>query len=587
MLRSSFTVRILASALLASSALAIPPGCGARSSLSSPAPVPSNVFCGRASYNGGFAGLSIYVLLDQSASMADDGKWDSVTAAIGSFAGSPEAAGIGMGMQFFPLGDSCSDTTYATPAAPIQLLPTNAAVIQAALAAHQPHGDTPTVPALRGAIEYARASMIADPTREVLVVLATDGDPDDCSSDVQGVAAVAAAGVSGQPQVLTAVIGIENADTTALDTMASAGGLGAPIPVGSGTGAAQQFVDALRTLRDNAVSCRYAVPPTPGASPVQTDIAVSTTTAPGAKPAEIKLVAGLPGCAAGGFYVDDPEAPAAVTLCPDTCQAVHEASGSTVEVSAGCGAGSPPPGTPVAGDGGTCDSTVDFQCVPECGSTVPAVEPECIASNWVCGAGLVSTATCSECLPVPHGCCKADGSIADGSCIDGTWQCPPGAQLFGTGTCKPPAACAATLPCALTDYCKVPDASCGKGSLAGSCQTIPASCSGGGPPVCGCDGQTHASACAASLAGVDVSASGACAAPAGTFPCGPLFCQISGEVCRKVPSSPPAYACVTAPPGCPTGCNCDLCPTCPTKMCADVCTQDPSTGGAILTCEQI
>ena len=153
-----------------------------------------------------------------------DGKWDSVTAAIAAFVEDPRAAGIGMGMQFFPIGTSCSDTVYATPAAPIQLLPSNAAAIKASLAAHTPDGNTPTVPALRGAIEYARASMIGDPTREVLVVLATDGDPDVCSSDVPDVAAVAADGLSTHPQVLTAVIGIENADATALAVMAAAGG---------------------------------------------------------------------------------------------------------------------------------------------------------------------------------------------------------------------------------------------------------------------------------------------------------------------------------------------------------------------------
>ena len=337
--------------------------------------------------------------------------------------------------------------------------------------------------------------MVADPTRQVLVVLATDGDPDVCSSDVAGVAAVAADGVSGQPQVLTAVIGIENADAAALAAMAAAGGAGAPIPIGSGTGAAQQFVNALRNIRDQAVSCRYAVPPTLGASPVETDLAVSTLAGPGAEPTPIRLVAGLSACAAGGFYVDDPMAPTTVILCPATCQTAHAAGGSTVTVSAGCGAGSPPPGMPLPGDGGICNGAVDFQCVPQCGSTVPAVEPVCAGGNWVCATGLVSVEGCTVCPPVPHGCCKADGSLADGSCIDGAWQCPPGAQLFGTGTCKPPTGCAATLPCALSAFCKVPDASCGTGSLTGSCQPIPTSCPPGGPPVCGCDGlEVHASA---------------------------------------------------------------------------------------------
>ena len=58
------------------------------------------------------------------------------------------------------------------------------------------------------------------------------------------------------------------------------------------------------------------------------------------------------------------------------------------------------------------------------------------------------------------------------------------------------------------------------------------------------------------------------------------------EVCRQVPTSPPAYACVARPAGCADGCNCGLCPPCTALHCTDVCTTDADTGGRILTCEQ-
>ena len=41
------------------------------------------------------------------------------------------------------------------------------------------------------------------------------------------------------------------------------------------------------------------------------------------------------------------------------------------------------------------------------------------------------------------------------------------------------------------------------------------------------------------------------------------------------------------PAACPDGCNCNLCPPCPTLNCFDSCTSDSTTGGAILTCEQL
>ena len=76
----------------------------------------------------------------------------------------------------------------SSPPSPIAPLPGNAANIKASLAAQMPAGDTPTLPALRGAIEYARAARIGDPTSRVLVALATDGAPDACDSTTEAVA---------------------------------------------------------------------------------------------------------------------------------------------------------------------------------------------------------------------------------------------------------------------------------------------------------------------------------------------------------------------------------------------------------------
>jgi hypothetical protein len=217
--RPRFASRLLALALLLPAALAVPWGCGARTPLPVPT-LPSSAFCGRSTYDSGFGTLSIYLLLDKSLSMNDDGKWDDVTAAIAAFVDDPLADGMGMGLQFFPNGcvfdSDCTDARYAVPAVPVRPLPGNAAAIKAALAAQTPAGDTPTLPAMRAAIEYARASLLADPTRQMVVVLATDGDPDSCDSNAANVSAEAAAAAAADPQVLTAVIGIEHGNAAAL-----------------------------------------------------------------------------------------------------------------------------------------------------------------------------------------------------------------------------------------------------------------------------------------------------------------------------------------------------------------------------------
>jgi hypothetical protein len=53
-------------------------------------------------------------------------------------------------------------------------------------------------------------------------------------------------------------------------------------------------------------------------------------------------------------------------------------------------------------------------------------------------------------------------------------------------------------------------------------------------PVCGCDGEVHASQCAAQLAGADQGGWSCQAAqgPPGTFPCGMFFCDAATELCR-------------------------------------------------------
>ena len=62
----------------------------------------------------------------------------------------------------------------------------------AAMKANSPGGNTPTLPALTGAIQYAQSVENANPLDKVAVVLVTDGEPNDCNSTVNAVANEAA-----------------------------------------------------------------------------------------------------------------------------------------------------------------------------------------------------------------------------------------------------------------------------------------------------------------------------------------------------------------------------------------------------------
>ena len=61
-------------------------------------------------------GGSMFVLLDRSGSMQDDNRWGEVTAALSAFVDDPAAAGLGLGLQLYPLGitsDDCAPEKFA------------------------------------------------------------------------------------------------------------------------------------------------------------------------------------------------------------------------------------------------------------------------------------------------------------------------------------------------------------------------------------------------------------------------------------------------------------------------------------------
>ena len=334
--------RLGALVALAFATSALAPACGARTELPTPAPTPvaverSAAFCAKADYRSGTTDTSLLLVLDKSGSMTEDGKWDQVTAAVAAFVDSPDNAGLAMGLSFFPLGSSCDVARYAAPAVPMGLLPANAAAMKAALAKQKPDGDTPTRPVLRGAIEYARALALADPSRSVVVALATDGAPNTCDSTTERVAAIARDGATTEPQVLTFVIGVLTGYVSALQQIAQAGGTGAPIFLHDAASSAGEFTAALRYLRETQAACRFAVPDTGSASPSATDLGVEYVLSPGAAAVAIPVVASGADCGARpGFFPDDLGRPTRVTLCPASCEAVHGSSASRVHVVAGC-----------------------------------------------------------------------------------------------------------------------------------------------------------------------------------------------------------------------------------------------------------
>jgi len=308
--------------------------------------------------------VDIYVLLDRSGSMLndinDDGsmgtmptpmpgvpiKWDAMVEALTKFVNAPSSAGFQMGLGVFPPvgagggfgggGGACQVQRYATPVFPVTELPGGAmgflngvTMSKAAMG-----GGTPTLPALRGAIMYARQreAMVG---RRLAIALATDGMPNDCQSTVMAVAneAMMGAGLG----TYTFVIGVgKRLDN--LNQIAVAGGTKMAYLVENAT--ADQLAAAFKEVQSQAskLVCSFMIPPPPAGMMLDPNkVNVRFNTPDPAMSFQIPQVMDRGSCGPqGGWYYDNPSNPRTVNLCEASCMKVNSSGGGSIELLFGC-----------------------------------------------------------------------------------------------------------------------------------------------------------------------------------------------------------------------------------------------------------
>ena len=309
--------------------------------------------CAAESLRGEGLPLDMFIMMDRSGSMNDKvkggTKWPLVTKALQAFLNDPSSAGIGAGIQYFSLttdgmlpNDNNYDCTigdYAKAAVPIAPLPGNAAPIINTMNALTPAGRTPTRVALAGAIQYAQAYAPTVPTHKVIVVLATDGDPNVCNSTVQSVADVAAAGVAGTPSMPTYVVGVGNS-TANLNQIAQSGGTKQAFIVDTTNDTTQAFIDAMNAIRGAAlIPCQYLIPkPTDGGTLDLGRVNVNFTPSGGGATEHLGQARDVSQCdpMSGGWYYDPPTQPTTIKLCPASCDEVTGNAMSVVDLLLGC-----------------------------------------------------------------------------------------------------------------------------------------------------------------------------------------------------------------------------------------------------------
>jgi hypothetical protein len=330
-------------------------------------------------------------MLDRSKSMSQltaggPTKWAAVTSALQGFVAEPGLAGISLGLQYFglppggspqctnvpqcnttaecgPTGcgmcknhhcvvsggntqDSCVAADYSAPAVEIAPLPGVGGAIVSSLGAHQPSTSTPTSAALQGALDHSKAWAAAHPGHVVIAVLATDGEPTECDTNVANIAATAATALGGNPSIKTFAIGVfAPADVpsgpNALDQIAAAGGTGQAFVIDTSNASQNvetQFLMALNAIRGAALGCQYAIPVPEAGTPDYGNLNVQYTPGGGGAPESLLNYPDAAHCPAAGdgWYYDNDAAPTQILLCGSTCTKVSADMSGKIDVLLGC-----------------------------------------------------------------------------------------------------------------------------------------------------------------------------------------------------------------------------------------------------------
>ena len=239
---------------------------------------------------------------------------------------------------------SCDVAQYSVPAVAIAPLPDAAAGLIASIDGKQPSGDTPTGPALSGALQQAATWATGHRDHRVATVLVTDGLPTDCSpSTFDALAALAKAGSTGSPSVDTFVIGVFGAqDVTTnapenVDQIAQQGGTDHAFIVDTQADVTAQVSAALEAIRNTRPECQFLAPPSPSGGALDAGMVNVTLTTP-TQDRVVQRVSGAGACdpVAGGWYYElGGGTPSHIVACPVTCSAIS-GGGASVSLVVGC-----------------------------------------------------------------------------------------------------------------------------------------------------------------------------------------------------------------------------------------------------------
>jgi hypothetical protein len=324
--------------------------------------------------------LDIYLVFDRTASMGEDCVFTPGTAppvnskacyatyAVAEYFMSVDPADdTRLAFQFMSLDrNDCNGGPYGSPLIDMTPLPVNAdhALIHAISDETFQGGlGTHIEGAIRGISSYTLAhdrDVAAPAGRTTIGILMTDGDPNGCEEDVSRLANLVADHFSQNGgAVRMFFIGETGATLQNLETYALQGGASphtdfcgnGPNPChywDVGDGKPEAFASAMASIVGQAsvpkpLPCAFKVPPPPSGQTLNPNL-VNVNFTEGANTVGIYRVGASAECDAklGGWYYENPAAPAQIQLCPASCTAVSAAANATIQVEFGCASETPP-----------------------------------------------------------------------------------------------------------------------------------------------------------------------------------------------------------------------------------------------------
>ncbi|WP_394842919.1 VWA domain-containing protein [Pendulispora brunnea] len=287
--------------------------------------------------------INLAVMFDTSKSLVQDPdgdntqtRWVPMTQAMKAFFADAQTAGMSASLHYFPIINRdqslCVPEMYAEPVVARTALPSVS--FAASIDQKVPAGGSPMESAMRGAVAAAQQVAKARPAERAVVVLATDGGPNDCSSTYTNVLNVIAQAKAASPSIATVVVAV-GPETANLNRLAAAGGTQKAIvvPPGDPAKAAQELRARLASLASGDAPCSLALSVADGRAVDRNAVTVTFTPGSG-QPATLAYNATCAGNT--GWQFLDSAGPATVALCTASCNALASDYKGSVSATYAC-----------------------------------------------------------------------------------------------------------------------------------------------------------------------------------------------------------------------------------------------------------